>query len=135
MITEGVGDPLNERFVCTLMSFCTVQSSPDYQLKPTRGHKTQMAFVTIIAVLESGSAEKPFVFLVEYLEKVPDSDAQSAPEHMRRRIYFASQAAKMQGTSSDRKWSEDMSPANAGKCRRLGKSPTDKELEKYEIAG
>ena len=133
MVTDGVKDPLNDRFVCTLMSFCDVKASPDYQLKPARGQKTQMAFVTIIDVLEYGSAEKPPVFLVEYVEKVADEDAQSAPEHMLRRIYFASRASKMQGTSSTRDWTETMSPAIAGKCRRLGRSPTDAELDRYEV--
>ena len=131
MTTEGVKDALDESFLCTLMSFCTVKSSPDYQLKPARGQKTQMAFVTIADVLEAGSSEKHPVFLVESVEKIPDNDAPCAPDNMRRLIYFASLTAKMQGTSSKREWTEDMSPVNAGKCRRLGKSPTDEALEKY----
>ena len=40
MITEGVSDPLDNNFVCTLMSLCTLRTSPDYQLKPARGMKT-----------------------------------------------------------------------------------------------
>ena len=132
MITEGVSDPLDKNFVCTLMSFCTLRTSPDYQLKPARGMKTQTAFVVIADVLEVGSAEKPPVFLVESLEKIPDSEAETAPDHIRRLIHFASLTAKMQGKSSKREWTEDMSPANARKCRRLGKSPTDDLLEKYD---
>ena len=131
MITEGVKDALNESFLCTLMSFCTVRSSPDYQLKPARGQKTQLAFVTIADVLEDGSGENPPVFLVESVEKIRDIDAPAAPDHMRRLIYFASLTAKIQGASSKREWTESISPANAGKCRRLGKSPTDEALEKY----
>ena len=30
MITENVQDALDDRFRCTLMSFCTVKASPDY---------------------------------------------------------------------------------------------------------
>ena len=131
MTREDVKDALDESFLCTLMSFCTVKSSPDYQLKPARGQKTQMAFVTIADVLEAGSSEKHPVFLVESVEKIPDNDAPCAPDNMRRLIYFASLTAKMQGTSTKREWTEDMSPVNAGKCRRLGKSPTDEALEKY----
>ena len=93
-----------------------------------------MAFVTIADVLEAGSSEKHPVFLVESVEKIPDSDAPCAPDNMRRLIYFASLTAKMQGTSTKREWTEDMSPVNAGKCRRLGKSPTDEALEKYTMA-
>ena len=64
MMTENVKDPLDEGFQCTLMSFCTVTASPDYQLKPARGQKTQTAFVVLADVLEPGSAEKPPVCLV-----------------------------------------------------------------------
>ena len=128
MRTDGVQDPFTEGFVCQLLSFCTVKASPDYQLKPNRGQKTQTAFVCIVDVLESGS--RP-VFLVEHMEKVEDADAKLAPEHMSKRLYFAAAAAKMQGTSSSRNWTNEMSPAQAGKCRRLGKSPTGAELESY----
>ena len=94
--------------------------------------KTQTAFVVITDVLEVGNDETPRVFLVESLEKIPDSEAETAPDHIRRLIHFASLTAKMQGKSSKRKWTEEMSPANARKCRRLGKSPTDDLLEQYE---
>ena len=67
------------------------------------------------------------------MEKVEDADAELAPEHMSKRLYFAAVAAKMQGTSSSRNWTDAVSPANAGKCRRLGKSPTDKELDAYQL--
>ena len=107
-------------------------SWPDYQRRPARGQNTQAAIITITDVLEAGSAEKPPVFLVESLEKIPDTEALSAPDHMRRLIYFASLTAQMQGTRSQRVWTEDVSPANAGKCRRLGKSPTDELLEQYK---
>ena len=132
MITENVKDALDEGFRCTLMSFCTVKASPDYQLKPARGQKTQTAFVVIADVLEPGSAEKPPVFLVESLERIPDTESAVAPEHMRRLIYFASLTAKMQGSKEQNVWTEQTSPANAGKCRRLGKSPTDDILEQYK---
>ena len=62
MTTEGVRDPLDENFECKLLSFCNVNSSPDYQFKPARGQKTQTAFVVIADVLEDGSAGKPSVF-------------------------------------------------------------------------
>jgi len=59
--------------------------------------KTQTALVVIADVLEAGSAGKPPVFLVESLEKIPDTEAEHAPDHIRRRIQFASLTAKMQG--------------------------------------
>ena len=133
MITENVSDPLDKDFVCTLMSFCTVKSSPEYQLKPARGIKTQTAIVLIADVLEEGSADKPAVFLVGSLQKIPDSEAEAAPDHIRRLIHFASLAAKIQGKCSERGWTDETSPANAGKCRRLGKAPTGENLDKYTM--
>ena len=115
-----------------LMSLYTVKSSPDYQFKLPRGQKTQMAFVTIVDVLGAGRADKPPVFLVESVDTIPNAEAELAPDCMRCDIYFASLTAKMQGTSAKREWTEDTSPANAGKCRRLGKSPTDAPVDKHE---
>ena len=131
MITDGVKSVLDETFTCTLMSFCIVTAAPDYQLKPGRGQKTQMAMITIADVLEAGSVDKPPVFLVDALEKIPDTEATAAEDHMRRVVFFAALTAKTQGQSSERGWTEDLSPAIAGKCRRLGKSPTGEMLEKY----
>ena len=130
-ITENVQDAVDEGFRCSLVSFCTVAASADYQLKPSRGKTTQTAFVVIADVLERGSADKPPVFLVESLERIPDAEATVAPEHMRRLIFFASRTAKMQGSKERTVWTEETSPANAGKCRKLGKSPTDDLLEQY----
>ena len=132
MITENAKAALDDGFQCRLMSFCTVRASPDYQLKPARGQKTQTACVVIVGVLEPGSAEKPPVFLVESLERIPDTESAVAPEHMRRRIYFASLAAKIQGSKEKKVWTEQTSPANAGKCRRLGKPPIDDLLYQYK---
>ena len=121
MTTDGVQDPFTEGFLCQLLSYCTVKASPDYQLKPNRAQKSQMGFVCIVDVL--GSGERP-VFLVEHMEKVEDSDAKLAPEHMSKRLHFAAMSVQMQGTSSSRQWTEDMSPASAGKCRKIGRAPS-----------
>ena len=93
-----------------------------------------MAFVTISDVLETGSAEKPSVFLATSIEKLLEIDAEAAREHMRRTIFFASLAAKQQGTDPNQAWTEELSPASASKCRRLGKSPTDDLLDQYMLS-
>ena len=93
-----------------------------------------MVFVTISDVLETGSAEKPTVFLVTSIEKLQEIDAEEAREHMRRTIFFASLAAKQQGTGPNQVWTEELSPASASKCRRLGKSPTDDLLDQYLLS-
>ena len=70
MLTKDVSDPLQDSTsACSLLSFCTVKTSPDYQLRPLRGQTKQTALVVIADVLDPGSAEKPPVFLVESIEK------------------------------------------------------------------
>ena len=59
MITERVRDPMHDSFECSLMAFCTVKTSADYQLKPSRRTKTQTAYAVIVDILEEGSAGKP----------------------------------------------------------------------------
>ena len=132
MITEGVVDPLDSNFTCTLIAFCTLQSSPDYQLKPKRGQPAVLAFVTISDVLTPASDGHPATFLAESIDKVSEDEATAAPEHLRRTIHFAALAADQQGSRKSGSWTEDISPANAGKCRRLGRSPTDEPLAMYE---
>ena len=140
MITEKVRDALGDTFSFTLISYCSLTNAPDYQLKPTRRQNAQMALVTISDVLETGSAEKPFVFLATSIEKLSEIDAEEARKHMRRTIFFASLAAKQQGTGRNIEdgwtdpWTEELSPASASKCRRLGKSPTDDLLDQYPLS-
>ena len=133
MITERVRDPMHDSFECTLMAFCTVKTSADYQLKPSRKTKTQTAYAVIVDILEEGSAGKPPVFLVESLSKLDDDEAVKAPEHMSRRIQFAAQATAVQGKNKNRDWTEETNPAIAGKCRKLGRAPADNPLEEYEF--
>ena len=134
MITERVRDPMHDSFECSLLVFCTVEKSADYQLKPSRKTKTQTAYAVIVDVLEEGSAGKPPVFLVESLSKLDDDEAVKAPEHMRRRIQFAAQATAVQGKNKDREWTEEINPTIASKCCKLGRAPTDNPLEEYEFA-
>ena len=132
MTTEGIRDVIDGEFTCTLVSFCNLTSAPDYQLKPGRGQKEQLAVATICDVLEPGGNGKPTTFLVNALEKIQDVDAENAPHHMRRTLFFASMAAKQQGTGETAEWTEQFSPAIAAKCRRLGKSPTDEALDQFK---
>ena len=129
MTTHGVQDPLTSGFNCQLLSFCTVKASPDYQLKPNRGQKTQAALVTIVDVFTCDLEDHP-VFLVDDMKKVEDADIDNFMDLMKRRLEFSAQAAKTQGTSSQRIWTEEVSPAHAGKCKRLGKAPSTPLEEK-----
>ena len=133
MIIEPVRDPMQDSVECTLMVFCTVKTSADYQLKPSRRTKTQTAYAVIADILEEGSAGKPPVFLVESLSKLTDDEACTAPEHMSRRIHFASLATKVQGKNKKRGWTEEANPAIASKCRKLGRAPTNTPLQAYEF--
>ena len=70
MITERVRDPTHDSFECSLMAFCTVKTSADYQLKPSKRTKTQTAYAVIVDILEQSSAGKPTLFLMESLRKL-----------------------------------------------------------------
>ena len=131
MITERVRDPMHDSFECSLMAFCTVKTSADYQLKPSRRTKTQTAYAVIVDILEEGSAGKPPVFLVESLSKLDDDEAVKAPEHMSRRIHFAAHATAVQGKNKNRDWTQELNPTIANKCRKLGRAPTDVPLPEY----
>ena len=74
----------------TLVSFCTLTSAPDYQLKPKRGSLRQLAFATIVDVLDPGSAGKPPVSMATAIDKVVDDEAGAAPHHMSRTLFFRS---------------------------------------------
>ena len=131
MITERVRDPMHDSFECSLMAFCTVKTSADYQLKPSKRPKTQTAYAVIQDILEEGSAGKPTLFLVESISKLDDDEAVKAAQHMSRRIEFAAQATAVQGKNKNREWTDETNPAMASKCRRLGRAPTDNPLEEY----
>ena len=133
MITERVRDPMHDSFECKLMAFCTVKTSADYQLKPSRHTKTQTAYAVIQDILEEGSAGKPTLFLVESISKLDDDEAVKAADQMSRRIQFAAQATAVQGKNKNREWTEETNPAMASKCRKLGRAPTDKSLAEYEF--
>ena len=64
------------------------------------------------------------------MKKVEDADFDNHMELMKKRLEFSAQAAKTQGTSSQRIWTEEVSPAHAGKCKRLGKAPSTPLEEK-----
>ena len=127
-------DALNSKFTCNLTAFCTLTSAGEYQLKPGRGKKAVLAFVTISNVLIEATEENPPTFLAESIEKLGEEEANDAPEHLRRMIHFAALAADQQGSKWKKgcAWTEELNPANASKCRRLGRSPTDEPLDMYE---
>ena len=122
MVTEGVQCPFSENFVCNLLTYCTVQTSPNYQFKPARGHRTQTAAIVIVDVLEGDGCP---VFVVDGMEKVDDAQVKENEAYWLKNIEFAGMAAKIQGTSADRNWTDEVSPVLGGKCRRLGKYPSE----------
>ena len=133
MITERVRDPMHDSFECSLMAFCTVKTSADYQLKPSKRTKTQTAYAVIQDILEEGSAGKPTLFLVESISKLDDDEAVKAADQMSRRIQFAAQATAVQGKNKNRDWTEETNPAIASKCRKLGRAPTNTPLQEYQF--
>jgi hypothetical protein len=78
--------------------------------------------VYIVDVLHPG--EQP-IFLVEHIDEIDDALAEEALQHWEKHLEFAALAAQKQGTSDVRGWTTTTSPAQSGKCRRIGKSPSD----------
>ena len=126
-----------ENSSATLLSYCTLTNSADFQLKPLRGQKIQMAFVVISDMLKPATTESPAVFLADSIEKVGAEAMATSPGHLARFMEFAKEVAQSRhrdGAADGARpmlWTDERSPASAGKCRRLGKAPTDQMLEEY----
>ena len=132
MITENVLDALDDGFRCSLMALCTVKASPDYQLKPARDQKTQAAFEPLLFFLLTNWNLEVLISL-QCSWWIPFNASQT--QRLRRRQSICadlSTSANMQGNKEQSAWTEQTSPANAGKCRRLGKAPTDDLLDQYQ---
>ena len=90
--------------------------------------KSQTAYAVIADIFEQSSAGKPMQLLVESLTKLEDDDAVKAPHHMSRRVQFAAHATAVQGKNKNRDWTQELNPAIANKCRKLGRTHTDVPL-------
>ena len=69
--------------------------------------------------------------LVESITKLTEHEAKATMPVLRRVVYLTAQSAKARGPK--RPWTVDQSPANAAKCRRLGRAPTDVPLPEYSL--
>ena len=127
----------DENSSASLVSYCTLENSADFQLEPSWGQKIQMAFIVISDILQPATAEMPAVFLVDSIEKVDAEAMGTSPGHLARVIQFAKKVAESRHRSEAAGglpcmlWTDERSPASLGKCRRLGKAPTDQMLEEY----
>ena len=96
-----------------------------------------MAFIVISDLLVQASVDTPAVFLVDSIEKVDARAMGTSPGHLARVIQFAKEVAASRHRSEAADglramdWTDERSPASVGKCRRLGKAPTDQMLEEY----
>ena len=115
------------------MPFCSVETSAEYQLKPQRGSKTQTAFVDISDIIVPDSDDQPPVFVVDSLTKIPNDEAETVPEQMRRCMQLAALAAKQQGKDKVAGWIDELNPATAAKCRKLSRAPTNDPPDQYPI--
>ena len=118
----------------SLTAFCTLGSVPSFKLDPPRSTKSQAALILISDVLQASTAEKPASFMVDSVQLLSAEEAQRAVPVLKQFIHFTCLAHK--GGQNARKrssayWTESESPANAAKCRLLGRSPTGEVLPEY----
>jgi hypothetical protein len=128
MVTAGVRDAVfgssgtsqSTDAAFELTTICTMENLASYRLDPPRGSPCY-AIVTIVECTSSG-------FVVESVQVLPTLEkAQAASKSMSKLQYLALHLAKS-GEKRQLPWSSEASPAQAKKCRVLGKSPTGPEI-------
>ena len=87
-----------------------------YKLDPPRG-KAQHALVTI-----TGKSSDAFV--VDHVQHLTPDEASQAKESLWKTLLVACKASS-KDLKRDAAWTEDQSPANAKRCKVLGRAPTD----------
>jgi len=101
-----------------------MENLASYRLDPPRGGPCY-AIVTIVECTDRG-------FIVESVQVLPTPEkAQAASKSMGQLQYLALQLARP-GEKRQLPWTSEASPAQAKKCRVLGKSPTGPELPAVE---
>jgi hypothetical protein len=107
----------NSKFV--LSSTCPVGNVTSYKLDPPRG-SAQYALVTITGKIGE-------VFVVEKVQQLPEKEAKDAQESLCQLFLLAANLS-LQDLKRNAPWTEDHSPAQAKRCRVLGRAPTDAAL-------
>ena len=96
-----------------------------------------MAFVVISDIPQPATTYTPAVFLVDSIEKVGAEAMATSLGHLARFMELAKEVAQSRHRvwaddgARPMLWTDERSPATGGKCRRLGKAPTDQMLEEY----
>ena len=119
----------------TLTSFCTLNTVTDFKLDPPRGSKSQVALVTLTDVLrtEEDSAAQPVTsLLVDTVQLLTPSEAETLRPVLNKMIYFAPAASQIPKKKGLEPWTAQENPAKASKCRHLGRSPTGPALPDYK---
>ena len=118
------GDSHSAAKTYTVTSVCTVSNLAAYRLDPPRGG-SQFALVTITNKNDES-------FVIESVQLLTEDEAKKTEASLRSIVNLA-----MHFGLRDRKrrleWTNDVSPAEARKCSRLGRSPTDAPLPEPSI--
>jgi hypothetical protein len=98
-----------------LSSTCPVENVTSYKLNPPRG-KAQYAFVTITGKIDD-------VFVVDHVLHLSPEEATDAKESLWQLLLLGCRSSQMD-LKRKNEWTEDISPAQAKRCRSLGRAPT-----------
>ena len=102
-----------------LSSTCPVENVTSYKLNPPRG-KAQHALVTITGKLDEA-------FIVDQVQHLTPDEATDAKESLWKTLLVACMASS-KDYKRDAPWTEVENPANAKRCKVLGRAPTDAVL-------
>ena len=138
LVTEGVVDYFQPNGpIYSLTSFCTLETVTDFKLDVPRGAKSQCALVNVTAVIhgDPDSAEQPAHatswLLVDDVQLLSSAEADALAPVMIKMMYFAALGGQISRKRDSEAWSSEDNPAQAKKCRTLGRSPTGPEVPDY----
>jgi hypothetical protein len=104
----------------SLTATCSLFNLPSFRLDPVRG-KPQHALITITAMLGDS-------FVVETVQLLDEESALQAKKSLKQ-LQLLAMHVHVRDKKRQVAWTEENSPANAKRCRQLGRSGTDAAIQ------
>ena len=117
------------------VSFCSLENLQDFKLDPprTQAKKRQAALVLISSAPQNDGAGQLVSFMVDSVQLVHDLDVDTVKSCLKPVLCLTRLAGNMSSRKSTAPapLSHEKSPAKAGKCRPLSRSPTATEMPEF----
>ena len=117
-----------------ITSFCTLNNVTDFKLDPPKHSREQAALISITGVTnaDTDSADQPVKgLLVDDVLLLTPEQAKALRPMLMKMLYFAALAGQISRKRQREPWTAKENPADAARCRILGRSPTGPELPDY----